>query len=162
MYAGCQQQRPRVWQGLGRAGHAGQSPSPAAQPCQGALRKEHVFRTAGFPLAAPPAHSLPRAPLRGRPARPRGFMKTKQKLSQAGLDITRAWLGPRMLSWGSVCPGAHPQAARGTLGQRQGAPRCHCPPRTAAGTQKYPLLPGTPSSLPRCQEGVPDGCPGGA
>lgn len=66
--AGCQLQRPWVWQGLGRAGHAGQSPGPAAQPCQGALRKEHVFTTAGFPLAAPPAHSLPRAPLRGRPA----------------------------------------------------------------------------------------------
>lgn len=38
------------------------------QPSQGALRKEHVFSPAGFPLAAPPAHSLPRAPLRGRPA----------------------------------------------------------------------------------------------
>lgn len=51
-------------------------------------------------------------------------MKTKQKLSQAGLDITRAWLGPRMLGWGSVSPGAQPQAAGGTLsiGQRQGAP----------------------------------------
>lgn len=49
---GCQQPQPWVWHGSGRVGRAGQSISPAALPaagpCQGALRKEPVFTTAGF------------------------------------------------------------------------------------------------------------------
>lgn len=171
MYAGCQQQHPRLWQGLGRAGHAGQSRSPAVQPCQGALRNEHVFRTAGFPLAAP-LHipftaprceaDLPCAP-RACPA-PRIYEnKTKAEPGRTGYHESLA--GAPQAGLGLSLPRNSPSERRGSSlhrAQRQGALGVSLSPGTAAGTQSPPSCQIPPPPCPGARRGarwIPGCCP---
>lgn len=107
---------------------------PVAQPCQGSIHKEHVFIAAVFFLsAAHPAWPPEYIPFSISSCEPSlcctacwglgwpcccGFIKTKQKLSWAGLSITRA-------SRATAC---HSQPrAEPTLGW------CGCTPRAPRG-----------------------------
>lgn len=61
MYAGGQQQCPRVWQGSGRAGHAGRAPAPRHGPAKVLYVRSMFPEQLVFPWQ-PPLHILFPAP----------------------------------------------------------------------------------------------------
>lgn len=139
----------RVWAGLAMPGRA---PAPRRRPAKVLYVRSMFSDQLVFPWQAP-LHipfpvprceaALPCTP-RACPA-PRTY-ENKTKAEQAGLDITRAWLG-RMLGWSSVSPGAHPQGAGGNSlhgAQRQGTPRVSLALRQehkVPSAARYPQLP---------------------
>lgn len=158
----------RVWAGLATLGRA---PAPRHSPAK-VLYVTSMFSEQLFFPWQPPLHipfpaprceaDLPCAP-RACPALRIYENKTKAEPGRTGHHETQA--GAPHAGLGLSLPRSSPSGCRGSSlhqAQRQGAPGVSLSPGTAGRNTKSPLLPGTPSSLPRCQEGVPDGCPGGA
>lgn len=168
MDAGCQQ----LWQGLGRAGHAGQSRSPAKVLYVTSMFSEQLVfpwqPPLHIPFTAPRCEAdLPCAP-RACPA-PRIYEnKTKAEPGRTGYHESPA--GAPQAGLGLSLPRNAPSERRGSYlhrAQRQGALGVSLSPGTAAGTQSPPSCQVPPPPCPGARRRCPmdtrvlPGSPGG-